>query len=270
MYGRNAATEALRQAGVPVYRSVERAVATLARLARAGESAPDGVPAVPPPAPPITDGGYAAARALLADAGVPFAPAETVTADADEAAAAARRVGYPVVLKALGLLHKSDAGGVVLGLRDEAALRAAVADVRARLDPPALSVEHMAPLADGIELLIGARRDARFGPVALAGLGGVYAEMLDDVAVALAPVGEDQAERMLLSLRARGPPARGPRPAAGRRPRRGRGARGAVARRRRASRDRRDRGQPAARAPRRRARPRRADRPRRAPGDAAP
>jgi hypothetical protein len=60
----------------------------------------------------------------------------------------------------------------------------------------------MAPVGAGIELLIGARRDARFGPVALAGLGGVYAEVLDDVAVALAPVGEDQAERMLLSLRA--------------------------------------------------------------------
>ena len=201
MYGRNAATEALRQAGVPVYRTVERAVATLARLARAGASAPDGVPAVPPPAPPVSDSDYAAARALLAAGGVPFAPAQIVTAD-EEAVAAAQRVGYPVVLKALGLLHKSDAGGVVLGLRDEAALSAAVAGVRARLEPPALSVEHMAPIADGIELLIGARRDPRFGPVALAGLGGVYAEVLDDVAVALAPVGEDQAERMLRSLRA--------------------------------------------------------------------
>jgi succinyl-CoA synthetase beta subunit len=156
---------------------------------------------VPPPAPPVSDSDYAAARALLAAGGVPFAPAQIVTAD-EEAVAAAQRVGYPVVLKALGLLHKSDAGGVVLGLRDEAALSAAVAGVRARLEPPALSVEHMAPIADGIELLIGARRDPRFGPVALAGLGGVYAEVLDDVAVALAPVGEDQAERMLRSLRA--------------------------------------------------------------------
>ena len=102
MYGHNAATEALRQAGVPVYRTVERAVATLARLARAGEPAPEGVPDVPPPARPITDDGYAAARALLAAGGVPFAPAETAT-DADAAVAAAHRVGYPVVLKALGL-----------------------------------------------------------------------------------------------------------------------------------------------------------------------
>src|SRR4029077_2116961 len=69
MYGRNAATEALRQAGIPVYRTVERAVATLARLARAGEPAPEGVPDVPPPGRPITDDGYGAARALLAAGG---------------------------------------------------------------------------------------------------------------------------------------------------------------------------------------------------------
>jgi acyl-CoA synthetase (NDP forming) len=201
MYAGNAATDALRRAGVPVFPAVERAVATLARLAAAGAAAPEGVPPLlPPSTAPVADAGYASARALLAAAGVPFAAAETV-ADADEAAAAAARVGYPVALKALGRLHKSDAGGVVLGLRDEAALRATVADLRARLDPPALSVERMAPVADGVELLIGARRDPRFGPVALAGLGGVYAEALDDVAVALAPVGVEQAGRMLRSLR---------------------------------------------------------------------
>jgi acetate---CoA ligase (ADP-forming) len=201
MYSGNAATEALRRAGVPVYPGVERAVATLARLAAAGDATPEGVPPVPPPAgAAVADAGYASARALLAAAGVPFTPAETV-AGADAAVAAAARIGFPVVLKALGLLHKSDAGGVILGLRDEAALRAAVADVAARLDPRALSVEQMAPLGDGVEVLVGARRDPRFGPVALAGLGGVYAEALDDVAVALAPVGEAQAERMLLSLR---------------------------------------------------------------------
>ena len=118
---------------------------------------------------------------------MPFAGARIVSAPA-EAAAAAAELGYPVVLKALGLLHKSDAGGVALGLRDEAALLAAVADMRGRLAPPAFSVEAMAPLADGVELLIGARWDARFGPIALVGLGGLYTEVLRDVAVALAPV----------------------------------------------------------------------------------
>ena len=60
----------------------------------------------------------------------------------------------------------------------------------------------MAPLADGVEILIGARWDPRFGPVALAGLGGVYAEVMRDVAVSLAPVTAAQAEAMLRSLKA--------------------------------------------------------------------
>jgi hypothetical protein len=63
-------------------------------------------------------------------------------------------------------------------------------------------VEQMAPVADGVELLIGARWDARFGPIALIGLGGLFTEILRDVAVALAPVDEDRALALLDSLRA--------------------------------------------------------------------
>jgi hypothetical protein len=118
------------------------------------------------------------------------------------------------VLKALGLLHKSDAGGVALGLGDAAALTGALEDMRRRLDPPAFTVERSARVADGVELLIGARRDARFGPVALVGLGGVYTEILRDVAVALAPVDDERALALVGSLRgapllrgARGRPA---------------------------------------------------------------
>jgi acyl-CoA synthetase (NDP forming) len=106
------------------------------------------------------------------------------------------------VLKALGMLHKSDAGGVALGLRDETALTAALADMQARLAPPAFSVEREAPVARGVELLVGARWDARFGPIALVGLGGLFTEVLADVAVALAPVDEARARALLLSLRA--------------------------------------------------------------------
>jgi acyl-CoA synthetase (NDP forming) len=91
---------------------------------------------------------------------------------------------------------------VALGLRDAAALDAALADMERRLAPPAFTVERMAPLGDGVELLIGARWDARFGPIALVGLGGLFTEILRDVAVALAPVGEARARAMLLSLRA--------------------------------------------------------------------
>jgi acyl-CoA synthetase (NDP forming) len=201
MYPHARAADLLRRRGVPVYRSIERAVTVLARLAAAAEQSPSGVPSLPPPAAPITGAGYAEARELLAAAGVGFMPAHTVTSPS-EAAEAAAAIGYPVVLKALGLLHKSDAGGVVLGLGDEAALARAVHDLQARLGPAAFSVERMAPVADGVELLVGARWDRRFGPVVLAGLGGLYTEILRDVAVALAPVEETEAERMLLSLRA--------------------------------------------------------------------
>jgi acetate---CoA ligase (ADP-forming) len=202
MFPRTAASAMLRGSGVPVFHSIERAVGACARLAERGERGPEGVPPLPPaagPAPPADP--YTAARALLAAGGVPFVGARTVTTGA-EAAAAAGELGYPVALKALGTLHKSDAGGVALGLRDETALLAAVADMERRLAPPAFTVERMAPLADGVELLIGARWDARFGPIALVGLGGLFTEVLHDVAVALAPVDEPRARAMLLSLRA--------------------------------------------------------------------
>jgi acyl-CoA synthetase (NDP forming) len=197
MYPHGAAGAALRGAGVPVYEAVEQATAAVARLADAGDSAAGVVPDVPLADAAADGDGYDAARAVLAAGGVPFVAQRTV-AGAGEALAAAAEIGYPVVLKALGALHKSEGGGVVLGIPDAAALERAVDDMGAR---PAYSVEAMAPLGDGVELLIGARWDARFGPVALAGAGGIHAEALRDTAVALAPVDEAQAEAMLRSLR---------------------------------------------------------------------
>jgi hypothetical protein len=89
----------------------------------------------------------------------------------------------------------------VLDVRDEATLRAACAGILARLAPGAMTVEHMAPLADGVEVILGCRQDPRFGPVLLLGLGGLYTEILKDTTVALAPVEADEAEWMLASLR---------------------------------------------------------------------
>jgi hypothetical protein len=115
----------------------------------------------------------------------------------EEALAAASMLGYPVALKAPDRLHKSEGGGVVLGLDDEQSLTRAFAE----LDAEDVSVEKMAPTEDGIELIVGAIRDPRFGAIVLVGLGGVYAEILDDVAVALAPIDEHAAERLVSSLR---------------------------------------------------------------------
>ncbi len=201
MYPHGPAAAALRGAGVPVYESVEQACGALRRLAVHGTRRTTAIPELGDADTPVADDGYESARTLLAAAGVPFVEQRTVTSLA-EALAAARRIGYPVVLKALGLLHKSDAGGVAIGIAGEDELAQAFADISRRLGPERCSVERMAPLADGIELLIGTRWDARFGPLALAGSGGVYAEVLRDTAVALAPVDTAQAEAMLRSLRA--------------------------------------------------------------------
>jgi acetate---CoA ligase (ADP-forming) len=184
-----------------VYRAVEDALDALARLSGSAESDPRAVPALPEPGAPVRDTGYEAARSLLARAGLPFVAQRTVDSAAGARGAAAA-IGYPVVLKALGSVHKSDAGGVRLGLADSEELAAAYAEIDARLHPDAFSVEAMAPLADGVELLIGARWDPRFGPVTLAGLGGVYTEVMRDVAVSLAPVTDAQANAMLRSLKA--------------------------------------------------------------------
>jgi succinyl-CoA synthetase beta subunit len=142
-----------------------------------------------------------AARDLLAGAGIPVI--ETVLcADAEAAVAAAGRLGYPVVLKVdhPSLTHKSDVGGVRLGLASADAVRSAAAGLLALADGAALLVQ---PQRAGIELLVGGVRDPEFGPVVMAGLGGVLVETRRDVQLAVAPVDVAQAAVMLKSLRGR-------------------------------------------------------------------
>ena len=117
-----------------------------------------------------------------------------------EAALEAPGLGFPVVLKATGRLHKSEGGGVVVGLADRDAVRAAYADLVTRLAPPAVSVEAEADLADGVELIVGSVRDPKFGSVVMVGLGGIFTEVLGDTACAIAPVSVDAARELLLSL----------------------------------------------------------------------
>jgi acetate---CoA ligase (ADP-forming) len=201
MYWRGAAAEALRASAVPVFREVEAAVWAAGRLARTTPAALQEVPALPAPAPPVEgEQDYFAARALLAEAGLPFAEARQA-AGLQEALTVAAEVGYPVVLKAVGPLHKSDSGGVAVGLTDPRELAEALTRMDGALAPPWYSVERLAPLAEGVELIVGAKRDPRFGPVLLVGAGGLYAEVVGDVAVALAPVSEAAAEALLRSLR---------------------------------------------------------------------
>ncbi|HYS33806.1 MAG TPA: acetate--CoA ligase family protein, partial [Streptosporangiaceae bacterium] len=141
----------------------------------------------------------AAQLGLLREYGIAAARAERVTGAA-AAAAAARRIGYPVVLKTdePGIAHKSDARGVLLGIRDEAELRAGYADLAARLGPAALVCETIPP---GTELALGLVRDPDLGPLIVVGAGGVLVELIADRAVALPPLSADQAARLVGELK---------------------------------------------------------------------
>jgi acyl-CoA synthetase (NDP forming) len=200
MYWRSAAADALREGRMPVYRDLEGSLAAIAALVRAGSTRPAGVAELPQPSTPVEGTGYWAARELLEAVGIDFAEARRARSR-DEALAAAEELGYPIVLKALAREHKSDRGGVAIGLVDAAAVEERLSDM-ATLEASEYSVERTAPLEDGIELIIGTRRDPRFGPVTLVGMGGLYTEVLSDVAAALAPVDEREAEGLIRSLRA--------------------------------------------------------------------
>ncbi|MFD7785710.1 acetate--CoA ligase family protein [Streptomyces nojiriensis] len=202
MYPHSPSCRVLAEAGVPVFAATEDAARALAVTTGwgAADAEGPGVPPLPPAAVPLADPGYHGVRALLDAAGVPFPVAREITDEAGLLAAAAEFDG-PYVLKALHVLHKSDAGGVALRLADREALLAAYREMHARLGAPAYSVEAMADLTDGIELIVGVNQDPRFGPIALVGLGGVLTESLRDVAFALAPVPARRAEALLRGLR---------------------------------------------------------------------
>jgi hypothetical protein len=117
---------------------------------------------------------------------------------------AATRVGWPVAVKldAPGLAHKTDVGAVELGVADPKQLVAAIRRVLAagrEGEPDGVMIQPMARA--GVELIVGARRDPQFGHVVLAGLGGIHAEILDDVAIRPVPIDRDDAAAMLDELR---------------------------------------------------------------------
>lgn len=138
--------------------------------------------------------------ALLADYGVPVTSGRSVSA-ADEAVEAAAALGYPVVLKtAAGVLHKSDARGVALGLGDASAVREAYADISARLGPEVVVAQTAPP---GVELALGIVRDPSFGPLVLVAAGGVLVELLADRRLIRPPIDEAGGRRALDALTVR-------------------------------------------------------------------
>jgi acyl-CoA synthetase (NDP forming) len=213
------ALRALREAGIPVLRGAEPAVDAVAAVVRHAEArrqwqADAGARAalqllrlaLPAASGPVSS---LEGQALLQACGVRTAAAKLATS-ADDAVHAAEALGYPVALKieSPDILHKTEAQGVALNLKDAAAVRSAYARLgdNARAYRPdariaGVLVQAMAP--GTLELVIGLHNDPAFGPVVMVGLGGVLVEVLRDVVFRAAPVTETEALRMLDELKAK-------------------------------------------------------------------
>ncbi len=204
---------ALRDKGLAFFRSPDRALRAMARatwygrvLAAARHRAPPvSLPDYAPPAAGLLP--EYRGKALLAALGIPV-PAGELAHDADTAGAVARRIGFPVALKAqsAALHHKTDAGGVILAIADEAALTRAWDTIAANIKKArpgvaldGMLVERMA--TGGLELVVGAHRDPAWGPFITVGLGGIWIEALADIRLFAADLDRDGVVAELQSLK---------------------------------------------------------------------
>jgi acyl-CoA synthetase (NDP forming) len=151
------------------------------------------------------DGWLTAPEALRLMSAIGVAmPAGCTAANAADAVAAARGLGFPVAVKALGptLLHKTEHKAVVLDVKDAGGIRAAWADFAARFGPglTGMLVQRMVP--DGVEMLVGATADPVFGPLLVCGSGGILVDLIGDSAVRLHPVTQADAHEMIDELKA--------------------------------------------------------------------
>lgn len=211
----------LDESGVPCYPFPERAVAALGGLAvlagrrRAHDQSVTAAPSVEPACATFADLrtkgrlrlGMPDLAPILAGCGIPVAAPVTVKSE-DEAGTAAARVGFPVALKIVSpeISHKTEIGGVRLGLTSSPAVVEAAWAMRGRAgrERPDATVEGFAiqpMIPPGKELLLGSVRDPQFGPLVMVGFGGVYVEVLRDTAARLAPVETSEALAMLEELR---------------------------------------------------------------------
>ena len=200
------------EGGYPVFEDPTRAVAAAAVISRFGRFFARKGEAAPPAAPtgaqsvPATQMGEHEASDLLESWGVPFVGRRLVTS-AHEASDAVKALGGKAVLKiaSADILHKTEVGGVVVGVTESNAAaaynglvtRVAQAAPRAKID--GVLVAAMAP--EGVETVIGVQNDPTFGPVVMVGLGGILVEVLEDVSFRLAPFGVDEAKRMIAELK---------------------------------------------------------------------
>ena len=202
---------AYEAAGFLVYEDGAQLARAFAALAAFGEGFGRAAEAAPPPMAPaaLPEGplSEAAAKRILGAAGIPFPP-ETLVSTPAEAAAEAARIGGPAALKICSpdIAHKTEIGGVALDLPNPEAVERAAARILAAAaeKAPDARVEGLliAPMAPrGVECIIGAAQDPALGPVVMFGLGGVFVEVLKDVAFRTAPFGPAEARRMIEEIR---------------------------------------------------------------------
>jgi acetyl coenzyme A synthetase (ADP forming)-like protein len=142
------------------------------------------------------------AQALVDSFGIRTAPAR-LARTADEAVRAAAEIGFPVVVKAVGgtVVHKTELGAVRLNLQDEQGVRAAVVDLEARLKGRVEAVLVQQMVAGGVEMVVGALTDPSFGPLVMAGTGGIFVELLADTVFRLCPLTDGDAGEMIEEMK---------------------------------------------------------------------
>jgi len=199
----------LHEKGIAVFPTPERAVNALSCHAHfARDLFPRATEAPPASASPGSAGkslSPADSMGFLAREGIRVVPSRQATTE-EEAVAAAREIGYPVAVKmnSLDVTHKSDVGGVILSVRDEAVVRKAFRDLAGivqRLGARQGGVLVSAMAASGREIIIGVTRDLQFGHAVMFGMGGILVEVLRDVSVRIVPLSEKQAAEMIEETR---------------------------------------------------------------------
>jgi acyl-CoA synthetase (NDP forming) len=194
------AAKAASDAGIPVHTAIERSMRTLAHAAELAAHPGRRIQGAESGVVMVQGNGYRAARDFMSHLGIAL-PVAVAIDSADGLATAAARIGFPLVLKAGWLAHKSEEGGVVVGLTSIAELTRAFEGMRARLGSGEYIVEAQDTRPHTVELIVGARRDPDLGPMVLIGAGGTETELHRDVRMEAAPVDAELATEMLRDLR---------------------------------------------------------------------
>jgi acetyltransferase len=187
------------QSGLPFLQGIRATLRAAKGLGLYGMRRAQGIAQVPPATGKPEDLEGARFERLLASHGVP-APRQALASTPSEAAAKAKEIGFPVALKLVSpdVVHKTEAGAVLLGLRAADEVERRGKDLLGKVAGGQLLVQEMVV---GTDVFVGARADPQYGPLVMVGLGGIFVEVLKDVSLRLIPIDDSEAQEMLRELR---------------------------------------------------------------------